>query len=135
MVGPFDAVVATDPAAGTHGVLVLTAEQVDEVNITGGSAQRWELDAIDVGDVDDVVAYLCRVWGRPVEAPVDLEFRVADARWAGEQRGPAVYAEAWARYLLSAAVVDILSGNIDDARYMLRNALRVPEPVERLRLR
>jgi hypothetical protein len=77
MVGPFDAVVATDPAAGTHGVLVLTTEQVDAVNITGGSAQRWELDAIDVGDVDDVVAYLCRVWGRPVQAPVDLEFRVA----------------------------------------------------------
>jgi hypothetical protein len=129
MVGPFDAVVATDPAAGTHGVLVLTAEEVDAVNITGGSAQRWELDAIDVGDVDDVVAYLCQVWGRPVQAPVELEFRVADARWAGEQRGPAVYAEAWARYLLSAAVVDILSGRIDDARYMLRNALRVPEPV------
>lgn len=129
MVGPFDAVVATDPDAESQGVLALTAEQVDAVNIAAGSAQRWELDSIDADDVDDVVAYLCQVWGRPVQAPMDLEDAAVSSRWRGDRNGAAPYARVWARYLLSAGMADLQAGDTNDARYMLRSALRVPQLV------
>lgn len=132
-VGPFDAIVTTDPEAASHGVLVLTDEQIGAVNIAACSAPRWEFDAVDAADVDDVLTYLCQVWGPPTAAPADLERNAAEARWSGDVHAAGTYARAWVRYLLSAAMVDLQSGDLDDARYALRSALRIPEPAGRLR--
>ena len=66
------------------------------------------------------------MWGRPVQAAADLERLVNQARWTGSA-GPGRYPRMWARYLLSAALADRTAGDIDDARYALRSALRVPE--------
>ncbi|MEN3225217.1 hypothetical protein PUR22_30740 [Mycolicibacterium porcinum] len=126
VVGPFDAVVATDPEAARSGVLVLSEQEIDAVNIAAGSKDRWGFDAIDPEDIDDTLTYLSTVWGRPVQAAADLERLVNQARWTGSA-GPGRYPRMWARYLLSAALADGTAGDIDDARYALRSALRVPE--------
>ena len=125
-VGPFDAVVATDPEAARSGVLVLSEQEIDAVNIAAGSKDRWGFDAIDPEDIDDTLTYLSTVWGRPVQAAADLERLVKQARWTGGA-GPGQYPRMWARYLLSAALADRTAGDNDDARYALRSALRVPE--------
>ncbi|MFA5710755.1 hypothetical protein [Mycolicibacterium sp.] len=127
LVGPFDAVVATDPAAESQGVLTLGPAEIGAVNIAAGSQDRWEFDSVDPEDVRGLLELLASSWGRPVQSPEDLHRIVVTSRWAGES-GPGGYLACWARYLLSCAVADLVAGRVDDARYALRSALRVPEP-------
>lgn len=129
LIAPLDSVVSTDLSAAQEGVLVLTAADVDEVNVAPATMDRHTFDAVDVDDVETVFEYLCGVWGRPSVPPLDLLERAHRFRWTGEGLGRERYAEAWVRYLLSAALVDLQAGDVDDARYCLRNALRVPVSV------
>lgn len=129
-IAPLDSVVSTDASAGQEGVLVLSAADVAEVNVAPSTQQRHQFDAVELQDVDAVFTYLCGVWGQPTAAPVDLEAQSGRLRWTGEGLGRDRYARAWARYLLAAALVDLQSGDIDDARYVLRNALRIPVRAE-----
>lgn len=128
LAGPFDAVVATDPDAEAQGVLVLGPAELDAVNITAGTSPRWNFDAIEAEDIDEVLALLRTVWGQPWKSAADLEELASQARWSG-QMGPVGYAQRWAHYLLSAAMADLKAGDVDDARYALRCALRIPESV------
>ena len=127
LVGPFETVVTTDAGASVFGVLALTPEQIAAVNIAAGSKNRWQFDAVDAEDVDQVMSYLESVWGRPLEPPAELGGIAARAHWTGDA-GPGKYPQRWVRYLLASAASDVAAGDIDDARYALRSALRVPEP-------
>lgn len=133
LTGPFSAVVSTDPAAASRGVLVLGPAEIDAVNIAAGSQDRWCFDAVDIADIEDAVDLLRTVWGQPAvwgqpgKSPAEMEALAWQARWTGSA-GPGDYPARWARYLLSAAVNDLAGGHIDDARYALRCALRIPEP-------
>ena len=126
LVGPFEAVATTDSGAAAFGVLALTTEQIESVNITAGAKDRWFFDAVDAEDVQPALAYLESVWGRPLSSALDLENQVAQARWTGDA-GPGLYPRRWARYLIAAAMADLAAGDIDDARYALRCGLRIPE--------
>ncbi|MCV7247688.1 OmpH family outer membrane protein [Mycobacterium koreense] len=123
----FDAIVTTDPTAESRGVLALDSQQIDAVNISAGTEDRGQVDAVDAADVDDVVAYLDAMWG-PADAAADELFeRVEAARWDdGGDSDVQRYRQAWADYLIAAARADIDAANHDDARYVLRCALRVP---------
>lgn len=125
LIPQLDSIVTTDESAGQLGVMVLGESDIASVNITAGAQPRSDLDAIDVGDIDSVVRYLTSTWGRPMSTALDLERRAMSKRWLGEQAS-AEYAPAWVQYLLAAALADLRSGDVDDARYALRNALRVP---------
>ena len=128
LVGPFETVVTTDAGASTFGVLTLTPEQVYAINIAAGSKDRWHFDAIDAKDVAPAADHLDSVWGRPLESPSELLAIAGRAQWNGDA-GPGKYPQRWVRYLLASAGADIAEGRIDDARYALRCALRVPEPI------
>lgn len=125
LVGPFDTVVTTDADAAAFGVLALTQEQIEAVNISAGSKDRWFFDAVDPQDVRGAQQYLESLWGRPLSPAADLEDRAWQARWSGAD-GPGLYPRRWARYLIAAAAADVAAGDIDDARYALRCALRIP---------
>lgn len=126
LVGPFDTVVTTDAGASAFGVMTLTQEQITAVNIAAGSKDRWHFDAVDAADVQPAMDYLTSTWGKPLFPPADLLAEVSRSHWTGNA-GPGNYPRRWARYLLAAAAADVAAGNIDDARYALRSALRVPE--------
>lgn len=126
LIAPLDSLVSTDLSASQQGVLVLSAADVDEVNAAPATKERHAFDAIDTGDIEDVFDYLCGVWGGPSVAPAELLERAVTARWSGDGLGRERYAQTWVRYLLSAALVDLQAGDLDNARYCLRNALRVP---------
>ena len=126
LVGPFDTVVTTDAGASAFGVMTLTQEQITAVNIAAGSKDRWHFDAVDAADVQPAMDYLESTWGKPLSPPADLRAEVSRSYWTGNA-GPGNYPRRWARYLLAAAAADVAAGNIDDARYALRSALRVPE--------
>lgn len=128
LVGPFDAVVATDPAAASQGVLVLGSDEVAAVNIAAGSQPRWSFDAVDSEDVHDALASLVSAWGPPRQSPLELEQLARQSRWSG-QSGPGDYPARWARYLVACAAIDLAAGDEGDARYALRSALRIPEPL------
>ncbi len=132
LVKPFDSVVCTDPSAQQHDVLVLGERELAAVNIIPGSQNRSTVDAVDPEDIDAVVKFLSSSWGQPVPSASDLETRAWTLRWVGEDVGdrPLRYATVWVHYLLAAAMVDLQVGDIDSARYMLRNALRVPVPAQ-----
>jgi len=126
LVGPFEAVATTDSGAAAFGVLALTPEQIESVNITAGAKDRWFFDAVDAEDVQSALTYLESVWGRPLSSALDLENQAAQARWTGDA-GPGLYPRRWARYLIAAAAADLAAGDVDDARYALRCGLRIPE--------
>ncbi len=126
LVGPFEAVATTDSGAAAFGVLALTQEQIESVNITAGAKDRWFFDAVDVDDVKPALSYLESVWGRPLSSALELENAAVHARWTGDA-GPGLYPRRWARYLIAAAAADLSKGDVDDARYALRSALRIPE--------
>ncbi|CPW71601.1 hypothetical protein [Mycobacteroides abscessus] len=130
LVAPFDSVVSSDPSAAQQpDVLVLGAQELAEVNVLPGSQPRTEVDAIDTEDVDPVIEYLLRLWGAPRATATWLEEHTWQQRWSGEFGDPPRL-HAWVHYLLAAAIVDKEVGDIDSARYMLRNALRVPVPAQ-----
>ena len=129
LVEDFEVVVTTDATAETSGVLVLTPEQIAGVNIAAGSAERWSFDAVDSDDVRPAMAYLESVWGRPAAPAAELEEAAWRCRWSGDA-SPGEYPRRWVDYLLAAAAVDLSIGDIGDARYALRSALRVPEAKE-----
>ena len=126
LIAPLDSVVSTDLSAAQQGVLALSGADIDEINAAPANTPRHAFDAIDADDVNGAFEYLCSVWGRPSVAPLQLLEMAKDLRWTGEGLGRERYAAVWVRYLLSAALVDLQAGDIDDARYALRNALRVP---------
>jgi hypothetical protein len=129
LMGPFDTVVTTDSGASAFGVLTLTQEQITAVNIAAGSKDRWHFDAVDAADVQPAMDYLESTWGKPLFPAADLLAEVSRSHWTGAA-GPGNYPRRWARYLLAAAAADVAAGDIDDARYALRSALRVPEVQE-----
>lgn len=130
LVAPFDSVVSSDPSAAQQpDVLVLGAPEIAEVNVLPGSQPRTEVDAIDPEDVEPVIEYLLGLWSSPRATATWLEEHVWQQRWSGEFGEPA-RSEAWVHYLLAAAIADKEVGDIDSARYMLRNALRVPVPAQ-----
>lgn len=130
LVAPFDSVVSSDPSASQQpDVLVLGAQELAEVNVIPGSQARTEVDAIDTEDVDAVIEYLLRLWGAPRATATWLEDHVWQQRWSGEFGNPE-RSEVWVHFLLAAAIADKEVGDIDSARYMLRNALRVPVPAQ-----
>lgn len=129
IVEEFDAVVSTDTGGVTEQVLAVTDEQLSAVNASSGSQERWDIDAIDAEDLDPVLLALDQAWQRPRSSAADLENLVWRSRWNGDS-GPGDYPQRWAHYLLAAARSDIAAGDVDDARYALRTALRVPEPRE-----
>lgn len=126
LIAPLDSLVSTDLSAAQQGVLVLSAADVDEVNAAPATTERHAFDAIDTDDIEAVFDYLCGVWGRPSVAPAELLERAGKVRWSGDGLGRERYAQTWVRYLLSAALVDLQVGDLNNARYCLRNALRVP---------
>ena len=126
LAGPFDTVVTTDPGASAYGVLALTDEQINAVNIAAGSKDRWYFDAVDAEDVPQAMKDLEAMWGAPLTPAAELRGEVTRSRWTGNS-GPGNYPRRWARYLLAAAAADVAAGDIDDARYALRSALRIPE--------
>lgn len=126
-VGPFDAIAATDPAAEPQGVTVLTDAQIDAVNIAAGNADRWDFDAVHEADIADALTALTVVWGAPKLRP-DAAFGEAVAcRWRGDRFGDRDAIGAWARYLVAAAATASALRKEQDASYLLRVALRVPE--------
>ena len=129
LIPQLDSIVTTDESAGQLGVMVLGESDIAAVNITAGTHPRSDLDAVDVDDIDGVLQYLTTAWGRPTSTALELQGRAMSKRWLGEQSS-AGYAQAWVQYLLAAAMADLRSGDIDDARYALRNALRVPVSVQ-----
>lgn len=130
LVAPFDSIVSTDPSAAQQpDVLVLDARDIAEVNVIPGSQARIDIDAIDADDVEPVIQYLLGLWGSPRATASWLEGHAWQLRWSGEF-GESQRSEAWVHYLLAAAIVDKEVGDIDSARYMLRNALRVPVPAQ-----
>ena len=133
LVDPFDTVVTTDEGASAYGVLALTEEQINAVNIAAGSKDRWHFDAVDADDVQPVMDWLGSVWGSSLPPAADLLAEVSRSHWTGNS-GPGNYPRRWARYLLAAAAEDVAAGDIDDARYMLRCALRIPEDTKVLSL-
>lgn len=130
LVAPFDSIVSTDPSAEHQpDVLVLGSADIAEVNVIPGSQARTEVDAIDADDIEAAIQYLLGLWGTPRAGASWLEEHAWELRWSGEFGEPQ-RAEAWVHYLLAAAIVDREVGDIDSARYMLRNALRVPVPAQ-----
>jgi hypothetical protein len=127
LVGPFDAMVTTDPAGEAFGVLALGSEEIAAVNIAAGPQERWHFDAIDAEDTPAVLAHLVEMWGRPVQPAEALAGIARAARWTGSVPS-GFYPRRWAHYLLAAAAADLADGKDDDARYLLRSALRIPEP-------
>lgn len=126
-VGPFDAIVATDPEAEPQGVTVLTGTQIDAVNIAAGNTDRWSFDAVHEADIADALAALTVVWGAPKLRPDDAFNEVIARRWRGDRNGDRAAIGAWARYLVAAAATASAQHKDKDASYLLRVALRVPE--------
>jgi hypothetical protein len=126
-VGPFDAIVATDPDAEPHGVMALTGEQIDAVNIAAGTAERWDFDAVHETDIADAITALTVVWGAPEKKPEDAYANAVSCRWRGDHSSNNAAARSWARYLVAAAATASALHKDADASYLVRVALRVPE--------
>lgn len=127
LVGQFDAVAATDPDAQQYGVLTMNKQQIDAVNIAAGAVSRWECDAVDAADIPAALAALTTAWGTPSKHPEEALRDAVARRWRGDRTSSQAAVAAWAAYLIAEAATADALGKIDDARYLLRVALRVPQ--------
>jgi hypothetical protein len=130
LIAPLDAVVSTDPSAAQDGVLVVSPAEIDDVNAAPATRDRHTFDAVDIEDVDAAFEHLSGVWGRLGDSPDTLAAALSQLRWTSPDGGRDRYIAAWMQYLCAAALADLRSGDIDSARYVLRNALRVPVHVQ-----
>lgn len=133
LIAPLDSVVGTDPSAGQEGVLVLSPAEVDEVNAAPATRDRYNFDAIDIEDVDDAFEHLTAMWGRPGKPPDELAAALRQFQWTTPGPSREHYIVTWMHYLLAMALTDLQYGNFYSARYVLRNALRVPVPAPAVR--
>lgn len=127
LAGPFTAVVSSDTGAAAFGVLTLDTDRLAAVSPAVGARPRWEFGTVEPGDTEPALTYLTSVWGRAPGGVSDTANQAAAARWTGDS-GPGTYPRRWARHLITAAAAHLAAGDVDDARYELRAALRIPPP-------
>lgn len=118
----FDAVATVGPGGD------LTIEDLGGIDIEELTAARSTTDAISVSQTPEVLAQLRVTWNVGSEDdPADLADAVSARRWTTWPDPD--YPHAWAAELLARAAVDLESGDVSSARYVLACAVRIPPPV------
>lgn len=124
------AVASSDPESGPSGVLAVSEEQMQAMNLPPAFTAWNELDGqrIPEGEVAELVERLAVLWDPPAGvSAARLESAVWSSRWTGEiDRG---YGPMWAAYLITAARIDLDRDDVVSARYFAASALRIPSLV------
>lgn len=124
------AVASSDPDSEPSGVLAVSEEQMQAMNLPPSFTAWHELDGqrIPEGEVADLVERLADRWDPPSGvSAARLESAVWSARWTSEiDRG---YGPMWAAYLITAARIDLDRDDLVSARYFAGSALRIPSLV------